>query len=319
MESQPTQQETSAATQAGGHYQLPAQQQLPMPMTGIQFSEEQQNRIFMLQERVLLANAQTAEATARAAAAAADGNALGATQEQGKLADSQLLAPIASRAVLQGLDRSLISKVIVNTFEPADLWKLRTCKDRAVQKEKNIVWENGCFVEKPRGNKEFGNDFSIWREGFSNYVSIMSLLYHGEDHVNLVSSMLNFQRQILRLEKTYVWQSCILNMALKYHQDRQYDSRTDSTKWDFIPEQFQAIYLDSAKLRFNNQTSSAGAKRQRSDATPGSRTGKEIEEQICHAWNRDEKCPSEPCQRKPVCQNRDCGERHKRSKCPKTK
>ena len=43
--------------------------------------------------------------------------------------------------------------------------------------------------------------------------------------------MLNFEKTILRLEKTYVWQGAVLDMAVKYHSDLTYEGVTDSRRW----------------------------------------------------------------------------------------
>jgi hypothetical protein len=154
-----------------------------------------------------------------------------------------------------------VTSIFQNKFKPASLWLLRTesALDENLQKKSyNIDIEDGQIkMSERKAIRNFGDDSSIWQEGFLNYTAII-VQFWGKTHPDLHLALSELIVKVLELSKVYEWR-LVLMMVLRHHTQIVQSSKvTDPAAWELPRFLVDKFYTSTPSLRFSPADTTQG-------------------------------------------------------------
>lgn len=98
---------------------------------------------------------------------------------------------------------------------------------------------------EPGTKRQYGNDYRIWSGVFLKYIEILHTMY-SQTHPSLLSAVLKFHREILRLSESYSWKDQVLPLALFHHGMVKKEGVTKAENWG-IPEKTRRRFCPDKK------------------------------------------------------------------------
>ncbi|KAJ5117535.1 hypothetical protein N7448_011167 [Penicillium atrosanguineum] len=210
-----------------------------------------------------------------------------------------LVFPVLPR--FPDLDRAAVIADFEHTFRPKkDLIKLRSPEFKASALDGESFdlksTSSGLQFRKVVSIKDWGNDAFLWAHCFSNYIAIWCEFFAAK-HPLCISGMVLFHRGVCELARAYIWQDCILRMALDHHQmviDKG-DLTVSLGDWE-IGKALESSYLRPDNvLPAKTAPTTSTTRSTRSSAAPNNDTV------VCEMFNSSAGCHWRTCHRRHVC------------------
>jgi hypothetical protein len=233
--------------------------------------------------------------------------------EQGELYSPQVLSVTM---LFPGVQTKEVNLVLHGKFDAYSLHKLRSAiggnDDELLRHLMSIDGSSNrlVFAKARASTKDFGDDPTIWMQGFIVYIRIVAALF--PDHPRAITAMLHFYSRVQQWTVTYSWPA-VLKLALNWHSNVMSTSQLAVDSWRNVPLEWIDYYLSASTL------ASRLIKKTRSETNLNpDRLNKasptNVPSQNCRNFNTEEGCRSDWCKRTHKCLS--CNSKdHGQTKC----
>jgi hypothetical protein len=181
---------------------------------------------------------------------------------------------------------SILLQILEDKFDPFDLYKLHTEFGSSVSydaiDDEFFVAKGKLGTRKRLGSPKDLGSVKRWSNAFLQYVSIISIF---KKH-DIVSALLDFHAQILKLDDSYQWEAIVL-LALRFHRQRITVGLSDGDEWRLQPHEIFGACNHAPKTPAIGVNSTRNARAR-------------LDDQICLNWNSNG-CTFPNCLRRHVC------------------
>jgi hypothetical protein len=214
-------------------------------------------------------------------------------------------------ASFPGQQKKDIIAIAKNTFNPRNLPNLDKCHNFDHDDTENIISMDGdkLKTKKTVGKlSAFGATPKIWSRTFLIFVGIF-MAFHGAQHPQLAYKMISFHNRIIELAGTYKWQDAVLNLAIRFLEERFSNGITEASLWvlpvTLIDEFTRAHMLPTG--------GDGGGKKDRERKKTSLNPSTNAPGVKCNNFNSEKGCTHSYCKRDHKCEN--CDGDHPVHKC----
>lgn len=208
-----------------------------------------------------------------------------------------------------------VMSIIKSSFEPLNLQFLDTNSNLIEDPtdESIMSFEDGAVRTKKAIGKLAGfKTPAFWSRNFIVYVNIVSRFF-GVKHPEIVSKLLTFHNEILKLSETYDLPKAVLNLAIQHHRNALQKGFSDLPAWTLPPALVDYHCRAYPKFTINTRTAGGNGDNDRGGRGEGSNNHPGV---ACRNFNtRGCDAAAAGCYRDHKCKN--CGGPHRVSICKK--